>query len=392
MKTKLLDFTALVAWLIASAGMAFSALVLFGKDFNVYYAAARLISSGGNPYAYNQLATTLVSTTGSINNPFYYPPWFAWFVSPLTLLPYATARIVWVVLNLVIWLAGLYLLGKLIEWPAAGWRRFGMFLFVTYMFAWICWRYEQIGTILFTLLVAALWAIEQKKWVLAGICLALCLFKPQITLLPVLAACLWFLRKKQWKPIVSFALVTIGLTLACTLATPDWYQPLLQPELSTGLGAEFDKYGQISAIRINTTLLDWLTGLGIVGIWHTAIYAIVAIAGLTILSVVAIRSTKLVSIVSVALLVSFATTPYALQYDYPLLTLPLFVASARAFSSKWIRAGILVATASVLVWERPISDGYWMVIGQIVLLIWSWKRPLTPAIPEQRPSSKFAGQ
>ena len=62
-----------------------------GVDFGVYYAAGRVMLNGGNPYDYSQLAGEIVSSTGALNNPFYYAPWFAWAMSVLALLPYEFA-------------------------------------------------------------------------------------------------------------------------------------------------------------------------------------------------------------------------------------------------------------------------------------------------------------
>ena len=118
--------------------MAFSALLLFGQDFRVYYAAARLLLTGGNPYDYAQLAKMLMTVSGFVhNNPFYYPPWLAWFFTPLALLPFQIARAVWILLNWIIWNLGLWQLASLLDWPQIGWRRWLMFLYATFLFAWI---------------------------------------------------------------------------------------------------------------------------------------------------------------------------------------------------------------------------------------------------------------
>jgi hypothetical protein len=82
--TRLINFAALCAWLFSSVFMAISSLIWFGQDFRGYYAAARVLLLGGNPYDYEQLVPILLEATGRIgNNPYYYPPWFAWFITPL---------------------------------------------------------------------------------------------------------------------------------------------------------------------------------------------------------------------------------------------------------------------------------------------------------------------
>jgi len=88
--------------------MAFLSFDWFGQDFRGYYAAARVLLIGGNPYDYKQLVPILLDVTGRIgNNPYYYPPWFAWFITPIALLPYEISRGIWMIFNLVIWVVGL---------------------------------------------------------------------------------------------------------------------------------------------------------------------------------------------------------------------------------------------------------------------------------------------
>ena len=71
-----LNFLTICLWIISSIGIAVTALLFFGQDFRVFYAAARLVLSGGNPYDYHALAPLLQSITGSTGNaPYYYAPW-----------------------------------------------------------------------------------------------------------------------------------------------------------------------------------------------------------------------------------------------------------------------------------------------------------------------------
>src|SRR5512134_2043160 len=104
-RQKLFDFAALCLWLIASAAMAAYVFIQFGQDFRGYYAAGRVLLERGNPYDYTQVARVLVDVTGQAgNNPFYYPLWFGWFMTPLSLLPFELARAFWMVINVALWL------------------------------------------------------------------------------------------------------------------------------------------------------------------------------------------------------------------------------------------------------------------------------------------------
>jgi hypothetical protein len=75
------------------------------------------------------------------------------------------------------------------------------------------------------------------------------------------------------------------------------------------------------------------------------------------------------------LLISYAITPYALQYDYPPLVIPLFwtlsrcVSYPRAFTIALVLAGFVF---SVIFWQQNISWAYWMVVGAITLSVWAF--------------------
>jgi hypothetical protein len=373
-----LNFAALSAWLIASIVMAVMALLLFGQDFRGYYAAARVVIEGGNPYDYHTLVSVLLATTGAMgNNPYYYAPFFAWFIIPLAWLPFNIARIFWMLFNLILWNYSLWQLSNLFKWSQIGWRKWLLYLFVTFLFAWITWRYEQTGIILFALLLGVLLALQDKKYIWAGVWLTLLLIKPNITLIPIIAIVFWLIRHRNWQPIVSMGILTIGLLVIASIITPNLYHPFLETGFGQGLFNTLDGPDKIVAIRINTTLYDWLTMFQVSREVTRAISAIAFLIGLIILGVITWKSDSIILIVVSSLLVNFAITPYALQYDYPPLTLALFWNIAIAQYGKnnglrYIGIGIIFFIASIPFWERPISDGYWIIIGLIGLTICNW--------------------
>jgi len=249
-----------------------------------------------------------------------------------------------------------------------------MYLLATFIFAWSTWKHEQTGILLFALLIGALTALRNRNWNWAGVWLALLLIKPNITLIPVVAIAVWLIRRGNWRPVAIMCVLTISLLVVSTMTIPNWYQPFVRPDFGDGLVNVLDG-PQIVAIRINTTLSDWLKMLQIDDGIGSAIYASAIAISALILAAVVWRSESLVQVTIASLLVGFAITPYALQYDYPPLTLVLFWATALYPRSMWTitgRAAITFFIASVLFWERPISDGYWIVIGLIGLVIWSW--------------------
>lgn len=56
---KKIEFLSLSSWLIISAGLAVISKTMFGQGFRGYYAAARVLLAGGNPYDYHEAATVL---------------------------------------------------------------------------------------------------------------------------------------------------------------------------------------------------------------------------------------------------------------------------------------------------------------------------------------------
>lgn len=374
---KLADFAALCAWLIVSVSMAVIAYAQFGQDFRGYYAAARVLLEGGNPYDYFQVAPVLLETTGRVgNNPFYYPLWFGWSVAPLTLMSYQAARAVWMAFNLVIWIVGLLRLRTLLDFPRLGWRTWSLNLLATFLFAWMTWKFEQTGILLFAFSVEILIAFKNRQWDWMGIFLAAALIKPNIMLIPVGLMALWLVRRRIFRPVVVMAVLLLGLIVVTTILTPDWYQPILRPNFGQGLTEVLDGPGRTTGVRLNTTLMDWLKMFQVPQVMRVVLYAVAIAVGVWVSARVIWNSDSFIEANVTALLVNFAVTPYALQYDFPPMTIALFWGMAlavRAGSLK-IPALLLAMTASVLFWEKPISDGYWIVIGLCLLVLWALKR------------------
>lgn len=374
---KLADFTALCAWTIVGISMAVIAYAQFGQDFRGYYAAARVLLEGGNPYDYFQVAPVLQEVTGRVgNNPFYYPLWFGWFVSPLTLMPFQAARAVWMAFNLIVWTVALLRLRRLLDFPRLGWRTWSLNLLSTFIFAWMTWKFEQTGILLFAICVETLIAFRDRQWDRMGILLAAASIKPNIMLIPVGIMALWLVRRKIFRPVVVMSAVLVGLIAVTTLLTPDWYQPILRPNFSQGLTEVLDGPGRTTGVRLNTTLMDWLKMFQVPEGMRTVLYAVVILLALWVSVKTIWNSNSFIEVTVTALLVNFAVTPYALQYDFPPLTIVLFwglALAVRAGSVK-IPALLVAMIASVLFWERPISDGYWIVIGLCLLVLWALKK------------------
>ena len=370
-----INFSALAGWLILSLALAVISYLRYGEDFRGYFAATRVLLAGGNPYDYHLVAKELLYITGKMgNNPYYYPPWFAWLFIPLSIFPFQIARAIWMAINVVVWTFSIKQLSSFVDWPKPGWQRYLFFMLGTFSFAWITWRYEQIGVLIFAMLVAIIISIQGEKWLWSGIWMTLLLIKPNITLMVVAGICLWLVGKRIWQPIIVMVLTLFVLLAISTLITPNWYAPFFEDGFGQGLKVALDGPGRVVALRINTTFLDWLATMNIVQKLRVPIYGIIIVVGLVIYFWAIYRSENFLQMISIILLVSYALTPYALQYDFPPLTIVLFwgLKLCSSISPRVLHVGMVLTgfIASVLFWQQNISFAYWIVVGLIVLVAW----------------------
>jgi hypothetical protein len=373
--TRRLDFAMLISLIGISLMLAVFAFSFGGVDFGVYYAAARLAIQSGNPYDFQQLAAEIVQTTGEINNPYYYAPWFTWAMIPLALLPFEIARLAWAVINFGLWFFGLFNLGKLIDWPPAGWRRWGWYILMTIVFAWTSWGFEQVGILIFLLFTIVLRSLQSGQWTAAGLGLALLLFKPNITILPVLAIAVWLALRGNWKPAAAMTLSLLLLIMASLIISPGWYSALLQPDKLAGLAYTLDPAGATDVVRFNTTFMDWLREYGVSGNTAPTLYGVAILLGLVVAILAVFRAASIVDLTALILLVNFAIVPYALFYDYPSLVLTLFHANAIPLHRPafiWIRHALNAFVILSLSIGDNISYRYWMVIALIILLLFTY--------------------
>lgn len=370
-----LDFSALAGWIILSLALAVVSYTQYGVDFRGYYAAARVLMAGGNPYDYHLVANELLLITGEMgNNPYYYPPWFTWLFIPIASFPFQIARAVWMVFNFVTWTISLWMLGSTFDWPMIGWRRYIFFVLLTFSFAWITWRYEQAGILIFAMLVATIISIQRERWAWSGIWMTLLLIKPNVALIVVAGISLYLARKRIWRPIFVMILTLFGLLAISTWITPSWYLPFFEDGFGQGLQVALDGPDRVVALRINTTFLDWLVTMNVAQNVRVPIYGAMILLGVFVFIWAVYRSHTLLQLTSILLLVSYALTPYALQYDFPPLAIVLFweLSLCARISKKALRVGILLAgfVCSVIFWQQNISLAYWMVVGLVALGVW----------------------
>jgi hypothetical protein len=366
-RTEHLTLATKSAFFLILLGFGIVAFLAGGVDFRGYYAAATLVRRGGNPYDYAQLAPVLEDITGFAgNNPYYYPPWFCLLFVPLTVVPFQVARAVWLLLNLVLFYFSLEQLREALDWRLDGWQRWGAYSISLLMFAAYCLRSEQAGILLLFGLALSLNGIRQGHPVMAGLGLAIALTKPQATGLAILFLGLWLLVRKPG--FVGWAIGWItALTALASLAIPGWWN-VSSEGLGQGLKYQLEGPGQIDSVRVNSTAYDFLNH--VLYVPAPARYLVVFLVAVVALGVTLFAWRRLQDVAAVTAASTMATlllTPYALQYDYVPLTIPLFWIFSQMDSLRSLTCLVVIAllsfSFSVLVWQDWSYQGYWQLLG-----------------------------
>ncbi len=250
-------------------------------DGGVLYAAGRAWLMGLNAYNHDML-TKSVATIKEIDNlqdaAFFYPPQSAALCMFVGLFDYSVAKFVWLLLNLLSIAAIIAMTVSTInEHQNNHQNQLGSLVMSAMIIgnpftAHVVWM-GQTSLIAFAATMAAWFFSQRQKFVLAGICLGITSFKPQLCLL----LGIWFLLERNWKILaVAFATVTImsayplvlyggpvGMLAAWRAGIQDSYSslPFNQPGFQDKVGMEslFASLGlKVPAIKIVAVILTVL--------------------------------------------------------------------------------------------------------------------------------------
>jgi hypothetical protein len=186
------------------------------SDFNLYlYAFNGVLDDPASLYDHDSLITFLqgIGARSTGDDVFYaYPPQFALFFSPLSMLTPLAAKLVWFIGSVLLFAAGLWMLMKMAYRGAERSVTVLMIAVALLSFPLIEDTYDgQSNELLFFLLVATFFLIERGNRYVAGLFLG---FAIAIKLTPVAVAGLLLLRR-EWRTV----LVTIAVSTVLTLIT-----------------------------------------------------------------------------------------------------------------------------------------------------------------------------
>lgn len=219
--------------------------------FPRWYGGRVLLLEGRNPYEREVALEAQLGLFGRYTEPwedqvaFAYPLYTLFLFWPLVYVPYAAAQAMWMVVLQFILVIGTSLCLKLVRWQIPSWL-----LLLTML--WAVFFYPgarsvilgQFSVVVFGFFVAALWAAEQRRDYIAGVCLALTTIKPQMVFMLVPLLLLWALTQRRWQIMIGFGSALLILTGTAMLLVPTWLQ-----DFYSGLFAYSDYVGFYSPIE-----------------------------------------------------------------------------------------------------------------------------------------------
>jgi hypothetical protein len=187
--------------------------VFFNLDGRVLFAAGRTWLQGLNPYSYEELSGSVASIPGMNlgDMAFFYPPQAGMLCILLGALPYSIARLVWLSCNLVA-ISAIVAIATISLRARRGARySWGATLVAAVIIgnpftSTVTWM-GQTTLVAFAATYAAWHFSRQHRWILAGLCLGLASFKPQICLL----VAFWLLLEGHWRTLAVGALAALAL-------------------------------------------------------------------------------------------------------------------------------------------------------------------------------------
>ncbi|MBN1221446.1 MAG: DUF2029 domain-containing protein [Anaerolineae bacterium] len=202
-----------------------------GNDFFVRWLGGReYLLNGTNPFDRSVAEQAQLAMFGRLTTPqdkdqayFAYPLYTFYFYLPLSLLPYPWARAIWMTL-LQFMLMGIILLSI----QLSGWRPPRWLWWATLLWGILFYNgaraiiLGQFSILVGLALLLALWSLEQRRDVWAGVFLSLTTIKPQMVILVLVFLLLWTLVQQRWRIIVSFTVSLLVLVVSSMLLIPTW--------------------------------------------------------------------------------------------------------------------------------------------------------------------------
>lgn len=322
-----------------------SVILLYGitqsdwHDFDVFYASAKAALDGKSIYI----------ITGPHQLPFWYLPWTAWFYIPLAVWPLEFAKFLFKCITI---LSAIFIVNSLTRYYNPDFKFLDKVLILSLIIPMSLQLMivGQMDYILLGLILITMYAIEQKKDILAGVLFPLLWIKPHLLIVFTLFA---FWRAGKRTVLISVALSAIMLLIE-TVISPGWYLEMLNL-----LRGGIDRTGGMVFTTLPNLLGSRENMVGTANLPFTILLIILAL-----LIVWEFRSLPTLPLLSLALAASLFCAPRAYAYDLVLLIPAMSWLTANQFRSTfWI--WIAAAAIPILAW---FLVGSYLVVLLVFLL------------------------
>lgn len=351
-------------------------------DFLEYWSAGRVNLAGENPYDQQLMAALQQGMSRTLPVMMYNPPMALTFATPLSLLPYPVARVLWFLVSI-----ALTALAVAWLWELAGGARSRLFLvwILAFFFAPTLTMLQrgQLSILMLLGLAGFLRYQQMGRLWLAGAFAALTVLKPHWLPLFWLALLLWSIDRRKWQPLLGAAgalAVTTAIPLlfnpgllaqygfaAAHEAPLDWYTPTIGGALRAWLGPE-KTWLQFASLPLGVLWLAfyWLRNRSA---WDWRIH----LPAVTIASVI--------------------TAVYGWPYDQVVLLVALVPAIQLLFASRSRRTAAMLAVAGLVlnvlsIGVRPVLEMgafWWLAPGWLLWYLLVRKLPHEPAVHDLQP-------
>jgi hypothetical protein len=342
-------------------------IVTADSDFFSFWAAGRLLGTGGNPYDPPQWLQIHQQYAAFLENPYYvYPLPLAVLFIPLGMLSLPAAAFLWLCLGQVFILAALiaslYPVGRKRAWLLAPFVVAGVYVFRPAVIT--LWN-GQLSSLwlLGAALAAYCWA--RQRWMWGGLAAGLLCLKPAGpgTLLALMA--LWLVMRRQWRGLAGIGISAAALGASAFIFRPDWLQTWLaigpsKVAVTWGLTYSPTIWGAIAKASGGAPYWPWLAG---------AASAALVVASLWVTARAKLE-TQWQLVFGVMLPVALVITPYLWNYDQLILQVPIVgsVALLDAAEAPFVVVATLPLVIDIVgVGLMEVANGVGHDIGSVLL-------------------------
>ncbi len=337
-----------------------------GTDFIEYWAASRLLLTGGNPYSPAQLGDVQATVAARAIAPLimWNPPWTLSFILPFGAVSFTVSQFLWLLLNLFLILWSAQNLWRIYANAAA--KAYTSWLLVlTFVPASFALVLGQITPLILFGLTSFLYFESKQNGFATGAAAVLISVKPQLCYLFWLSLLFWVWRQRRWRIFLGGSITGLAVALIPVLFNPGIYSSYITLYTVSGLTTPLDW----AAPTLGNALRVWISPD-----WSALQFAPIAV-GVVWLVYYWQRhkhSWKWTERLPILLLVSVSTSAYAWTFDQVVL-LPAIMQSAG-----WIVRGPLTRYLCGVIIAYVVINAVYLTGKMFVLndFWYFWMAPL----------------